>query len=204
MKWFQRIFAISFVVLSMSQITACAKTVTWEEEVLLNTGEIIWVTKEVNYTIKGRPGNPLDLGYRPDFVETISFQYDRRSYIYKGDAGIFVLAISPQKVPVLLASAGGKGWYRRNIYPRCAKPYYVQFLPDSTGQVWKWPDKIEPWTYDLPANLLVHRDHPSDVKRRYTLADKAAQTYLRDPQLLSSQKINPSFTNQDCHEGGQP
>ncbi len=200
----KRASLISIAMLAITQITACAKNVQWEEEVLLNTGETIWITKEVRYTIKGQPGNPMDRGYLPDLVETTSFKYGGRSYIYTGEAGIFVLAISPLKLPVLLASPGGKDWYRHNSYPLCAKPYYVQFVPDSTGQTWTWPDKIEPWTYNLPANVMLNRDHPSEVKQRYTMADKSKQSYLHDPQLLSSQKINPLFTNQDCREEKQP
>ena len=195
---------ITCAIAAIMQLTGCAKNVQWEEEVLLNTGETIVVAKEVRYTIKGQPGNPLDLGYLPDFEETTSFKYGGRAYTYKGKAGLMVLAISPEKVPVLLALPGGGGWYKYNVFPRCAKPYYVQFVPDVTGQHWTWPDQIELWTYNLPANLLGHRDHPSDVKRRYTMADKAAQRYMHDPQLLSSQKINPLFTNPDCHEAKQP
>jgi hypothetical protein len=204
MKYGKKLMQILLAVFAALQLTACARNVTWEEEVLLNTGETIWVTKEVRYTVKGQSGNPADRGYLPDDEETISFKYGGRSYTYTGDAGIFVLTISPQKLPVLLASPGGKDWYRHNSYPLCAKPYYVQFVPDSTGQTWTWPAKIEPWTYNLPANLLLDRKHPSDMKRRYTMADKAKQTYLQDPQLLSSQKINPLFTNQDCREEKQP
>lgn len=203
MNSFKKTSRIVITVLAIMHLTACAKTVQWEEDVLLNTGETIVVTKEVRYTIKGQPGNPLDLGYLPDHEETTSFKYGGRDYTYKGDAAIMVLAISPQKLPVLLAGLG-RGWATRNKYPPCAKPYYVQFVPDATGQHWIWPDQIEPWTYNLPANLLVQRDHPSDVKRRYTMADKAAQRYMRDPRLLSSQKINPLFSNQDCREAKQP
>lgn len=171
-------------------LTACSKTVSWEEEVLLNTGETIWVTKEVRYTIKGQPGNPADLGYLPDLVETTSFTYGGRSYIYKGEAKLMVLAISPQKLPVLLAPASIGDWYYNNNYA-CVTPYYLQLIPGSTGQQWTWPNRIETWTYNLPANLLFDRDHPSDVKRRYTMADKSKQGYLQDPQLLDIQKINP-------------
>jgi hypothetical protein len=202
-KTLQNLIKLLIVAGSMTQISAHAITVKWEEEVLLNTGETIWVNKEVSYSLKGQAGNPFDLGYRPDFLETTSFKYAGKLYTYKGDAGIFVLAISPEKLPVLLASPGGKGWYRRNNYSRCATPYYVQFVPDSTGKEWSWPDRIEVWTYNLPANLLVAREPLSDVKTKYTLSDKAAQKYLKDPRLLSSQKINPLFKNQDCREGGQ-
>jgi len=181
---------IIITTLAMMQLTACAKTVQWEEEVMLNTGETIWITKEVRYTIKGQPGNPMDMGYLPDFVETISFKYGERSYTYKGEAKIMVLAISPQKLPILLAPASIGDWYYNNNYA-CVTPYYLQLIPDSTGLQWTWPDRIEPWTYNLPANLLLNRDNPSDVKPRYTMADKAQQTYMRDPQLLDIQKINP-------------
>jgi hypothetical protein len=190
------LLAVAFVL----QLTACSRNMHWEEEVLLNTGETITVYKDVRYSVKGQPGNPADLGYLPDFMETISFKYGGRSYTYTGVARIMVLAISPQKLPVLLADPISNAWYRHNDYSLCAKPLYLQLVPDSSGQQWAWPKQIEPWTYNLPANLLVHRDQPSDVKRRYTMANKAAQSYMHDPQLLSSQKINPLETNPNCHQ----
>lgn len=178
-------------------LSACSKTVQWEEEVLLNTGETIWVSKEVRYTIKGQPGNPADMGYLPDHDEILSFKYGGRSYTYNGDARLLVLAISPQKQPVLLSKPGDKGWYRRHAY-KCVNPYYVQFVPDGSGKQWTWPDKIELWTYNLPTNLMLRRDQPSDVKKSYTLADKSTQAFSRDPQLLSTQKINPLYVSDIC------
>lgn len=188
---------MALVALASLQLSGCSRTVEWEEEVLLNTGETITVHKEVRYSIKGQPGNPADLGYLPDFVESTSFKYGGRDYSYRGDANIMVLAISDKKLPVLLAPASSNGWYRRNDY-KCVHPYYVQLVPDSSGQQWTWPDKIEPWTYNLPANLMIDRAPPSDVKRRYTMADKSKQTYLQDPQLIDIQKINPFFIDDQC------
>lgn len=179
------------------QLSACAKTVQWEEEVLLNTGETIWISKEVRYTIKGQPGNPLDLGYLPDQVETTSFKYGGRDYTYVGEAKIMVLAISQQKLPVLLARPTSNDWYRRNYY-KCVHPYYVQLMPDLTGRNWTWPDRIEVWTYDLPNNLMLDRAGPSEVKGRYTMEDKSKQPYMRDPRLLSIQKINPLYISDHC------
>ena len=180
-----------------AMLSACSKTVQWEEEVLLNTGETIWVSKEVRYTIKGQPGNPADMGYLPDHDEILSFKYGGRSYTYNGDASLLVLAISPLKLPVLLAAAEDGGWYRRHTY-KCVNPYYVQFVPDASGKQWSWPDRIELWTYNLPTNLLVHRDHPSDVKKRYTMADKAMQGFWRDPRTMYFQKIDPLFISDTC------
>lgn len=195
-----RILLAVVTALGVLNFAACTRTVHWNEEVLLNTGETIWISKEVRYSIKGQPGNPADLGYLPDSLETTSFKYGGRSYTYTGDAGIMVLAISPKAVPVLLAHPGDGGWHEQNDYPICAKPYYVQLVPDSTGQHWAWPSQIEPWTYDLPANLMRQRDHPSRVEPRYTMADKAQQRYMKDPQLLDSQKINPLNINRNCRK----
>ena len=200
MNRLKKTLQILLAAIAALQLSACAKNVQWQEEVLLNTGETIWIFKEARYTIKGQPGNPLDMGYLPDFEEITSFKYGGRDYTYKGDAGVMVLAISPQKLPVLLASPGSNDWYRHHSYPLCAKPYYVQFVPGSTGQTWTWPSQIEPWTYNLPANLMLNRDHPSNAKRRYTMADKAQQGYMQDPRSLYLQKIDPLNTNQNCHK----
>ena len=42
---------ITCAIAAIMQLTGCAKNVQWEEEVLLNTGETIVVTKEVRYTM---------------------------------------------------------------------------------------------------------------------------------------------------------
>ena len=184
--------------LTISALTACARNFQWEEEVLLNTGETIWITKDVSYSIQGQAGNPADMGYESDQIEATAFKYGGRSYRYKGDAPqLMVLAISPDKVPVLLAPARSRNWGVENNY-KCTKPYYVQLVPDSSSSNWRWPDKIEPWTYNLPTNLMLNRDHPSKVKRRYTLADKSQQGFLKDPQLIDIQKINPDLVTNNC------
>ena len=190
MNRFKSFLKLIFIMGMAMTISACSKTVQWEEEVLLNTGETIIVNKEVRYSIKGQPGNPADLGYVPDWVETISFKYGGRGYSFKGEASLIVLAISPNKLPVLIAPVTLGDWFYNNNYA-CVTPYYVQLNPDSTGKQWAWPVRIESWTYNLPANLLHQRDHPSLMQSHYSMADKAAQRYMHDPQLLDSQKINP-------------
>lgn len=125
MKFLNKSLQTLLIMFTALQLTACARTVQWEEEVLLNTGETIWVSKEVRYSVKGQPGNPADLGYIPDYVETTSFKYGGRNFSYTGEAGITVLAISPLKQPVLLAPASSRAWYRHHNY-QCITPYYVQ------------------------------------------------------------------------------
>lgn len=202
MKPLKKSLQAMLIMVAALQLTACARTMQWEEEVLLNTGETIWVSKEVRYSVKGQPGNPADLGYVPDYVETTSFKYGGRGFSYTGDAGVMVLAISPLKLPVLLAPASSRAWYRHHNY-QCITPYYVQLTPDAKGRKWNWPERIEPWTYNLPANLMVERDDLLDVKGRYTIADKSKQQYLQDPRLIYIQKIDPSLTDEDCNRSNQ-
>lgn len=188
---------LALLVLLTALCAGCAKTVKWEEEVLLNTGETIWVSKKVRYSIKGQPGNPLDLSYLPDQVETIRFKYGQKSFVYTGEAKIQVLAISPTGIPVLLAKPTSNDWYRHNNYP-CVHPYYVQLVPDDTGQNWSWPERIERWTYNLQSNLLVDRDSPSSMRSRYRMYEKADQSFFHDPQLLDFRLINPNYIADVC------
>ncbi len=199
MNRLKKTLQILLAAIAALQLSACAKNVQWQEEVLLNTGETIWIFKEVRYTIKGQPGNPLDMGYLPDFEETTSFKYGGRDFLFKDTAQIMVLAISEQKTPVLLAEPVSKGWHRHANFPLCATPYYVQFMPDGTGKNWTWLKQIDPWTHNLPTNLMLDREIPSKVKSRYTMADKAKQGFWGDPSLIGIQKIDPLETNQNCH-----
>ena len=80
MKLFKTLLKLILILGMAMGISACSKTVQWEEEVLLNTGETITVNKEVRYSIKGQSGNPAELGYLPDSVETISFKYGGGSF----------------------------------------------------------------------------------------------------------------------------
>ena len=85
------------------QLAACSNTVQWEEEVPLNTGETIWVKRTVVYAYQGGAGNPLDMAYRPQRGgENLEFEWQRKSYAFNLDAGVMLLAISPQGQPVLV------------------------------------------------------------------------------------------------------
>ena len=179
-------------------LTACSKTVQWEEEVPLNTGETIWVTREVTYKLQGSGGNPLDIAYRPDRTEKISFKWRDKEYRHIGDSYLMLLAISPlTQKPVLAAGAGMKDWDYRNNY-RCTIPFYVQFVPTESGQAWTWPSAIEPWLFNLPYNLMYHRADINKVLKKYTIEDriKADDGVIHDsPSLV---RINPSAKSESC------
>jgi len=178
-------------------LSTCSKTVQWDEEVPLNTGQTIWVKRTVVYSSQGGAGNPLDVADRPEREQAIEFTWDGRRYRYEGDARIMVLAISPQNRPVLIAKASDNSWYAEHSYP-CTTPFYVQLVPDESGQAWTWPPYIDKWLYNLPANLLLSRQPPGQMKSRYTSADRQTEDAPGAVQNVSQQRIDPTYTGDRC------
>lgn len=180
-------------------LSACSRTVTWEEEVPLNTGETIWIERSMPWEIRGSQGNPYDLGMRPTRVQTIRFKYKSKEYVYVGRAGIRWIAISPTThQPVLVAPASSYGWDSEHSY-LCTVPHYVQLMPDTTGREWSWPAHIEPWLLHLPANVMAVIPALKEQRQhRYTQADKAqrdASSLLRNPP---SAHILPDYRESGC------
>ena len=171
------------------------RSVSWEEEVLLNTGQTIWVKRTVVYSQQGGAGNPLDVMYRPKSHQ-ISFDWNGKNYIYKR-GGVMVLAIASTGKPALVGKADSGAWNFANEY-KCTIPFYVQFIPDDSGTAWTWPASIEPFLYNLPTNLFGSFGNPDDMLPRYTVQQKSLQRYLADPQLVSSHKIDPAYTGDLC------
>lgn len=186
--------------LAMTALTACSKTVQWEEEVPLNTGDVIWVKREVVYKLQGTGGNPMDLGYWPSWTEEISFEWKGNKYKYVGDADLMLLAVSPTtQRPVLVAKAANKQWGRQNNY-RCTTPFYVQFVPSLDGREWSWPPNIEPWLYNMPHNLMAKREDFGKMKDRYTTSERAAMDRTMAIQNPSSASIDPGYKSDSCSE----
>ncbi len=189
---------IILIGLAMTALTACSKTVQWEEEVPLNTGDVIWVKRTVEYKLQGTGGNPLDLGYWPSWTEEIAFEWKGKQYRYVGDADLMLLAISlTTKQPVLVAKASNKQWSRQNSY-RCTTPFYVQFVPSADGRNWPWPPNIEPWLYNMPRNLMAKRDDFGKMKDRYTTSDRIEMDRTMAIQNPSNARIDPAYKFDQC------
>lgn len=181
---------------------ACSKNRSWEEEVMLNTGEKVWVKRSQSYSLTGGAGNPADLAYRPDTDSQLEFDWRGTHYRYLGDANVMLLAISPSGVPVLVADAAGNSWNWRHNY-RCTQPFYVQLIPGPSGDSWTWPTRVESWLYGMPANLFVSFGDPGEVRSRYLIEDKKRQPYLFDPRLRTAQMVDPEYVGDMCkREGG--
>lgn len=144
--------------------SACSKTVQWEEEVPLNTGETIWVKRSVTYARSPAYANPLKPGWKIQ-SETLVFDWGGQKYEWEGDASLMLLAIDPQQRPTLAADADWNyRWGDRHHY-KCVKPYYVQFVPKRPDD-WSWLPAIEPWLYGVEANLMRYRTSPNEMPPR--------------------------------------
>lgn len=177
-------------------ITACSKTVQWEEEVPLNTGETIVVKRSGVYTYRGLTSDGSHFRYVPEWRSTIEFTYKGIQYSYTGEASIQLLAIAPNGMPNLVADA--RGWGNRNKYP-CVTPYYVQLKPVETGKQWTWPSQVEQWLFNLPTNLsigLVPLDHDGVMVRA------ADRKRLNGSILIYThyQRIDPATKPENCME----
>jgi hypothetical protein len=183
---------ILLTLLAALQLTACSKTVQWEEEVPLNTGETIWVKRSVDYTLQGGAGNPLDIAYRPDWVEKLQFEWGGNKYVYEGGASVILLAISPQDTPVLVAPAADSDWRYKHDY-KCTVPFYVQLVPDAKRKNWTWPPAIEPWLFGLQYNLMRSRHAPAEMEKRITAQTRNMKDADGSIQSPSHARINPTF-----------
>lgn len=182
-------------------ISACSKTVQWEEEVPLNTGETIWVKRTVKYTLQGDAGNPFDMAYRPkDNSSVTEFNWQGKTYRFDLDIGIVLIAIAPQGHPVLIGE--GDRWNLYGKYP-CTTPLYVQFVPDETGKNWTYPSQIEPWLYNLETNRLFAVPSPKQPKERYTVEERKAANASGISGSSSRKKINPLHTGDLCKSKGK-
>jgi hypothetical protein len=171
---------------------ACSRTVTWEEEVPLNTGETLWVKRSIPWAMQGGTGNPFDIDLRPYLSkQTIQFTYNGKLYSYAGGADVRWIAISPAGVPVLLAESASLGWDVRNNY-YCVIPQYVQLVPNSNGDHWTWPERIDSWVYKMPANLMGNVPRLDEPQAsRYTAKDRDQRDALSRAQWPGGARIDP-------------
>jgi len=178
-------------------LTACSRTVTWEEEVPLNTGETIWIERTMPWAMRGGLGNPFDIALRPTYEQTIRFTYAGRQYAYSGRANIRWIAIAPNKQPVLVAKAADFGWAAGNHY-YCVVPYYVQFAFENLTKSWKWPDRIDAWLYHLPANVMVTIPGPTANQGRYTAIDRDSRDAAYRSWTPEGGRIDPTYKEGGC------
>lgn len=140
----------------------------------------------------------MNIKMRPKRLMTLSFEYREKKYRYRGDASLFLLAISPKGVPTLVLHPHGFAWDRKNKY-RCTTPYYAQLIPDETRETWTFPSNIEPWLYGLKGNLsrrIFDDESPQKIRSAIQTIQEEYSSKRSDEARF--QFIDPSYTTDDC------
>ena len=197
MNRFKTFLKLMLIMGTAMTISACSKTVQWEEEVLLNTGETIWVKRSGTYSLQLQAGNPFDVRLSPDPISTIEFMYKGKRYVHTDDVGLVLLAISPEDKPTLVTSPQNTDWQWKHDY-LCAMPSYVQLQFDGTVNAWVWPPQIESWLYRQPTNLTLGRAKLAEDGQRFTatqVKNRNASAYGAGPQF---QFVDPTFQSTAC------
>jgi hypothetical protein len=133
------------MLLPLVAITACSKTVQWEEEVPLNTGETIWVKRADTYVRRSEPGNPLQMGWWPK-TRSYSFSWNGQPFVYQLDSKIsggafLIYVIESEKMIAVVDGAAN-----------CTKLGYGEFR--WTEGSWQLQPNIHPALIGQPRNLM--------------------------------------------------
>ena len=137
-------FYVLLAVVAATQLSACSKTVQWEEEVPLNTGETIWVKRTDSYVRSSEPGNPLKMGWRIE-DRAIDFSHRRQHFRFHTDT-TEVLMLYELDAPTGLAIVA---WTKN-----CQKWGYGEFhWRDGSWQLQK---DVNPALIGQPRNLMSY------------------------------------------------
>jgi hypothetical protein len=181
---FKLIALVSLAVL----VAGCGKTVEWQEEVALATGERLWLTRRVSYERYG--DNPLALGLSGWRVEReeMSFVWGGKPYTYaygKVPAPM-VLFIEPSTAaPAVIVPLPHR---------ECRVPHFRQWV--AAGGDWQ-ERPLSPAAHGLHKNLMRHRPGtPEEAQARYS-AEQVAQLDSRFRKLIAL-TVTPDFLPPDC------
>lgn len=140
------------------QITACSKTVEWEEEVPLNTGETIWV-KRIDTFVKGpEPGNPLKRTWGLE-KRNYAFAWQGQGYAYEvktKTGGPFLIHVFPaDKTMAIVDSA----------WPYCQGYGELRWINSN----WQLQQNVSPELVGEPRNLMdYYSATDGDIPARVT------------------------------------
>lgn len=135
---------LGFVLASVPLLGACSKTVEWEEEVPLNTGEVIWVKRTDSYGKVSAYANPLKTvwGLKKRAIE---FAQNGRQYKFETDTtAIMMLYQSPAPQNMVIVA-----WSKS-----CAKRGYGEFR--WINGMWELQKNVSPTLIGQPRNLMGH------------------------------------------------
>jgi len=107
MKHFNSYLKILLLSAFTTQFTACSKTIEWEEEVPLNTGEVIVLERSDKFDRRSVPGNPFKMGWWIN-NRSYKFSWQGKNYSYKvqSASGPIILYVYPKENTVAIIDSG--------------------------------------------------------------------------------------------------
>jgi hypothetical protein len=159
--------AVSVPSLLLSACGKSLKIVEWEEEVPLNTGEIIWVKRADTYTRRSEPGNPLKMGWWPYAHRTYKFSWQGQSYLYEvnGHGAPMLLHVDVVENAIVIIDSA---------WPTCAGYGVYKWV---NGKWLLQPNRIQALV-GQPRNLMAHSSpEDGDIPARVTQAWIRAQHF---------------------------
>ena len=181
-------------------LTACTKTVKWEEEVLLNNGHSIVITREAEFKYdisQDRLFSP----YWQFQAESLSFQWLGTAYKFRNapsEADLIsiaplILAIDTLGIPNIFGYADSN-WVHHK-WQGCANTPIVKLVPSK--RTWVVDPSRESWIFDLTINLNSDTDY-SESKAKVTWNEKMEKY---EKWATTSRKLNPAFVVDSCIKG---
>lgn len=157
----KRLLVIAIIVLGFAWLSfPRSKTVEWDEEVPINTGETIFVHRTGVYKSGSEPGNPFKSGWWP---KNRRFDFSWRGRKYSYDTSSFVggdpmlLYVYPSEQIVTLVA------YSKD----CQKAGYAEFRWKN-GK-WVVQQNLNPALIGLPRNLMEYSSaEDGDIPQRVT------------------------------------
>lgn len=173
---------IFLIAVLATPISACSKTIEWEEEVPLNTGETIIVKREDIYVRRSVPGNPFQMGWWID-ERKYKFSWQGNNYKYKNrhSIGPMILWAYPEYKTVAMIDSGR---------PYCSG--YAEFRWTNTE--WSIQKNVNPEIIGSPRNLM---DYYSATQGK--IPSRVTQEFIRNSGFDLPQR-GGSFSHLDASE----
>ena len=153
------------VMLSLGMIfyskKAQAITHEWTEEVTLNNGSRLLVSRSQEFLRTKEPGNPLKNSWKRGAAK---IQFSWNGAVHSHSENGMLIAVGPGGNIYLIRALSREDVYQRAI--PCSKPSYVSIEMKSSNE--KITKNIESWMYGLERNLLMTFDADSPPPSRVT------------------------------------
>jgi len=170
-------------------LTACSKTVQWEEEVPLNTGEVIWVKRTDTFAKEMEGGGNMGITWGLD-KRAYEFSWQGKHYTYqtepKVSLGAILIYVFPADKTIAIVDA------TRN----CTKPGYGEFRWTNGG--WNIQENVSPTLIGQPRNLMSHYSADiGDIPARVTKEIRHAEDTTANRGKIDL-SLEPSRISTNC------